>query len=348
MSNPGKVRFGVIGAGLWGEVHAEIYSRHPYAELAAVCDGDEARARRVAAAYGAARVYTDFRELVKDPAVDAVAVVTPDFAHREPIVAAAQAGKHVITEKPLATTQEDAEAIAAAVRAAGITLMVDFHARWNPPLAIARRNIEEGTLGRILSAYFRLNDTIYVPTRMLSWAARSSILWFLGSHTVDALRFLLADEVERVYSVSRAGVLRERGIDVPDLYQSILEFRCGVVATIENNWVIPNSHPSVNDIKVNILGSKGMINMDLTNNQLIERFLESSNDHPDCIVKPQVRDKHVGFAYESIRDFVECLAIGKPVEVGLEDGLRVTRVVLAIMESAEARRPVRVTYPGLE
>jgi predicted dehydrogenase len=120
------------------------------------------------------------------------------------------------------------------------------------------------------------------------------------------------------------------------------------VATIENNWVIPNSHPSVNDIKVNILGSKGMINMDLTNNQLIERFLESSSDHPDCIVKPQVRDKHVGFAYESIRDFVECLAIGKPVEVGLEDGLRVTRVVLAIMESAEARRPVRVTYPGLE
>ena len=348
MSAARQIRFGVIGAGLWGEVHAEIYSQHPYARLVAVCDADAARAQKVAAAHGGVRACTDFRELAGDPEVDAVAVVTPDFAHREPILAAARAGKHVITEKPLATTAEDAEAIAAAVRAAGITLMVDFHARWNPPFAIARRNIEEGTLGRILSAYFRLNDTIYVPTKMLSWAASSSILWFLGSHTVDTLRFLLADEVERVYSVSRAGVLKERGIDVPDLYQSILEFRSGVVATIENNWVIPNSHPAVNDFKVNILGSKGMINMDLTNNQLIERYLEASSDHPDCIVKPQVRDKHVGFAYESIRDFVECLALGKPVQVGLEDGLRVTRVVLAIMESARTGRPVTVRYPGQE
>jgi predicted dehydrogenase len=207
MSVPKKVRFGVVGAGLWGEVHAEIYSQHPYAELAAVCDTDAARARKVAAAYGHVRVYTDFRELARDPGVDAVAVVTPDFAHRAPIVEAARAGKHVITEKPLATTAEDAEAIAAAVREAGITLMVDFHARWNPPFAIARRNIEEGTLGRILSAYFRLNDTISVPTSMLSWAASSSILWFLGSHTVDTLRFLLADEVRRVYSESRSGVL---------------------------------------------------------------------------------------------------------------------------------------------
>jgi predicted dehydrogenase len=143
-------------------------------------------------------------------------------------------------------------------------------------------------------------------------------------------------------------VLAERGVNVPDLYQSILEFRGGVVATIENNWVIPNSHPSVNDIKVNILGSRGMINMDLTNNQLIERYLEGGSDHPDCIVKPRVYDRHVGFAYESIRDFVECLALGRPVRVGLEDGLRVTRVVLAIMQSAESGRPVEVLYPGQE
>jgi predicted dehydrogenase len=222
--------------------------------------------------------------------------------------------------------------------------MVDFHARWNPPLAIARQNIAEGKLGRIMSAYFRLNDTISVPTEMLSWAQKSSILWFLGSHTVDSLRYLFEDEVERVYSVTRASVLKSRGIDVPDLYQSILEFRSGIVATIENNWIIPNTHPSVNDIKVNILGSKGMINMDLTNNQMIERYLEDSSDHPDCIVKPRVRDRHVGFAYESIRDFVDCLYLGKEVQAGLEDGMKVTKVILAIMESASTGHPVTVQY----
>jgi len=339
-----KHRFGVIGAGLWGEAHAEVYATHPWAELAAVCDSDRSRAERVAKRFGAPRVYTDYREMVKDPGVDAVAVATPDFAHRDPVVAAAKAGKHVHSEKPLATSREDAEAIAAAVRASGVTYMVDFHARWNPPFAIARKNIEEGTLGRIMSAYFRLNDTISVPTSMLSWASKSSILWFLGSHTVDTLRFLLADEVERVYSVSRAEVLRERGIDVPDLYQSVLEFRSGVVATIENNWIVPDTNPAVNDFKVNILGSRGMINMDLTNNQLFERYLETTSDHPDCMVKPQVRERHVGFAYEAIRDFVECLALGRPVQAGLDDGLRVTSVILAIMESAAVRAPVTVRY----
>jgi predicted dehydrogenase len=338
------IRFGVIGVGLWGEVHAEIYSSHPYARLVAVCDRDSKRAGQVAECFGAERIYQDFRDLVADPQIDAVAVVTPDFAHRDPIVAAAEAGKNVITEKPLATTLEDAQAVAEAVRKAGITFMVDFHTRWNPPLAIARRDISEGKLGRIASAYFRLNDTISVPTEMLSWARKSSILWFLGSHAVDTLRFLFQDEVRRVYSVSRSSVLKERGIDVPDLYQSILEFRSGVVATIENNWIIPNTHPSVNDIKVNILGSRGMINMDLTNNQMIERYLEDRSDHPDCLVKPRVGDKHVGFAYESIRDFVDCLFLGKEVQATLEDGLKVTRVILAMMESASSGVPIEVQY----
>jgi predicted dehydrogenase len=344
MNMKDPIRFGVIGVGLWGQVHAEIYSNHPYTTLAAVCDRDSKRAKQVAERYGSERVYTDFRDLAADPDIDAVAVVTPDFAHRDPIVAAAEAGKHIITEKPLATTLEDAEAIAKAVRIAAITFMVDFHSRWNPPLAITKKNIADVKLGSIVSAYFRLNDTISVPTEMLSWAEKSSILWFLGSHTVDSLRFLFEDEVERVYSVSRSSVLKGRGIDVPDLYQSVLEFRSGIVATIENNWIIPNTHPSVNDIKVNILGSKGMINMDLTNNQMIERYLEDSSDHPDCIVKPQVRDKHVGFAYESIRDFVECLFLGKEVQANLEDGLKVTKVVLAIMESASTGLPVTVRY----
>jgi predicted dehydrogenase len=340
----GRVRFGVIGTGLWGEVHAEIYSSHPHAELVAVCDSNRGRAQQVGSRYGARRVYTDFRELAADREIDAVAVVTPDFAHREPIEAAARAGKHVITEKPLATTLEDAEAVAEAVRSAGVRLMVDFHTRWNPPIVIARRDIEEGAIGAVVSAYFRLNDTVSVPTEMLSWAAKSSILWFLGSHTVDTLRYLFQDEVEKVYSVSRTVVLKERGIEAPDLYQTILHFRSGIVATIENHWIIPNTHPSVNDIKVNILGSKGMFNMDLTNNQMIERYLEDGSDHPDCLVKPLVRHRHVGFAYESIRDFVDCLATGRELQVGLEDGLKETRVILAIMESAETSRVVTVRY----
>ena len=343
-----EVRFGIVGAGLWGQSHAKVYTTHPSARLAAVCDLDENRAAALASGYGAEKVYTRVADLAADPEVDAVAVVTPDFAHRDPLMAVLEAGKHVIVEKPLATTDDDLRAIAPAVRRAeesgGIKFMVDFHTRWSPPIVSARKDIRDGALGSISSAYYRLNDTMMVATDMLSWAAKSSILWFLGSHTVDTLRFLLDDEVERVYSVSREGVLKERGVDTIDLYQSILEFSSGPVATIENNWIIPNTCPKVNDIKVNILGSKGMYSMDLTNSQDVERYLEGGSSHPDYLVKTEVHGKPVGFAYESIRAFVDCVARDEPVLCGLEDGLRVSRVVLALMESARTRQPVTVGY----
>ena len=339
-----RVRFGLIGTGTWGNVHAETYSTYHRASLAAVCDLDESRARNAADRWVARKVYTDYREMLRDPDIDAVAVATPDFAHCEPIVAAARAGKHIIVEKPLATTCQDLDQIAEAVTRAGVKFMVDFHNRWSPPLVIARNDIENGAIGEIVSAYLRLNNTIYVPLKMLSWSTKSSILWFLGSHTVDALRFLLRDEVARVYSVSRSGVLRGKGVDVPDLYQTILEFDGGPVATIENHWIMPDTSPSYNDFKVSVVGSKGMFNMDLTHNQLIERYVEGRSDHPDVLGAPLVRGRHVGFVYESIRHFVDCVADDKPVAVTLDDGVRVSKVILAIMQSALSREPVKVAY----
>jgi predicted dehydrogenase len=339
-----KVRFGLIGVGTWGNVHAETYSTYNRASLTAVCDLDAARARKTAQQWGAHRVYTDYHEMLRDPDIDAVAVATPDFAHREAIVAAARAGKHIIVEKPLATTRQDLDQIAEAVTKAGVTFMVDFHCRWCPPLVVARTDIENGVIGEIVSAYLRLNNTLYVPLKMLSWAGKTSILWFLGSHTIDALRFLLRDEVVRVYSVSRSGVLRGKGVDVPDIYQTILEFAGGPVATIENHWIMPDTSPSYNDFKVSIVGSKGMFNMDLTHNQLIERYLEDRCDNPDVIDAPLIRGRHVGFVYESIRHFVDCVADDKPVAATLDDGMRVSTVILAIMQSASTREPVKVTY----
>ncbi len=187
-----QIRFGIVGAGLWGQAHAEVYSTHPMAALTAVCDTDESKARTLGDKYRVAAVYRDFEALAEDPNVDAVAVVTPDFAHCGPILAAARCRKDVLVEKPLATTAGELEQIAQAVTRAGIRCMVDFHNRWSPPIVVARQSIAADELGPLVSAYVRLNDTIFVPTTMLSWAARSSILWFLGSHAVDTLRFLRA------------------------------------------------------------------------------------------------------------------------------------------------------------
>lgn len=335
--------FGVIGAGLWGQAHADVYATHPNSELIGIYDLNRAKARVLADKHGV-KAYDSLDKLLADPEIDAVGIATPDFAHRDPTVAAAEAGKHILVEKPLATKIEDAEAIAAAVRESGVRLMVDFHARWSPPFVVARQSIVEGKLGKVISAYYRLNDVISVPLEMLSWAEESSILWFLGSHAIDTLRWMLDDEVERVYSVSRSGVLKERGLDVPDIYQTILEFESGAIATIENNWIVPNTQPNINDMKMNILGTEGMIDMDLTNNGVIRRYLHDSHDQPDVFVNPTIHGKRVGFAYEAIRDFVERLADGREFITDLVDGVRVTRTIIAIMESAEDRLPKVVQY----
>ena len=336
-----KVGMAVIGCGAWGLNHCKTYVQYPSSDLVAVCDVDAEKARRVGETFGVPH-YTSIAAMLKEEAIDAVAVVTPDFAHADAVVAAVKAGKHVLCEKPLVTTREDAVRVLQAAKASNVQIMTDFHNRWSPVYYTIKENIEKGKIGKVMSAYMRLNDEITWPAKNLAWAAQSSILWFLGSHTVDVLCWLFDDTVRRVFAVSRSGVLRARGVDVPDLYQSILEFTGGGVATIENSWILPGSLGYPNDHKFNITGDKGMFNVDFSHNALLERFLEETSDHPDILVRPVIQGKPTGLAFESIRDFVDRICLGEEVRVNLESSVHVTAVILALLASAECRAPVLV------
>ncbi len=340
------VRIAVIGAGLWGFKHGQIYAEHPGAEIAGVCDLDAARAAKFAAEFGlpAENAFTGHREMLDKIKCDAVAIVTPDHLHRDLAVDCAERGKHILLEKPLATTREDVAAVVKAVERNKVRIMVDLHNRWSPPFAVAKKAIQDGEIGEVVSAYFRLNDVKSVATKMLSWAGKSSILWFLGSHSVDTLRWIFEDEVESVYCVSRRGVLAAEGVDVEDIYQSILTFKGGGIATMENGWITPDTFPCVNDIKFNVTGTKGMFNLDLSNNQMIERFTETASDRPDVLVRHSIHGSPRGFSYESIRHFVDRLIDGREFLVSLQDAANASLVILAIMESAHKRRPVKVDY----
>ena len=244
-----QVNLAIVGAGVWGDTHAGIYTEHPRANLVAICDHDIHKAEAVATKYGVDRVYDSVEALLDANGFEAVSIVTPDHLHADLAVACAEAGKHLLIEKPIATTREDVRRIVSAAHKHDVRVMVDLHNRWSPPFAAAKQAIVRGELGKLRHGYFRLNDIIWVATDMLSWSAQSSILWFLGSHSLDTLQWLFDDQISRVYAVSNRGVLDALGIDAPDSYLTTLEFRNGGIAQMENSWITPNENLCINDIK---------------------------------------------------------------------------------------------------
>lgn len=336
-----KLRIGVIGAGLWGGNHARVFTTLAETELVAVCDQDEGRARAMAAKAPGAGVYTDYRALIADPKVDAVSVATPDFTHTPIILAALAAGKHVLSEKPLATTLEEAEQIAAAAKASPAKLMVDFHNRANPVLVGLHDAVAAGEIGRAVHGFAKLSNTTFVPYKMLSWAARSSALWFLGSHLVDVLRYVLDDEVKRVYAVARKGVLQSHGVDTHDVHLSTLEFAGGAVVAMENSWVLSEQNPMVYDFRVDLVGDKGQVSGNPSHNGGITKMGAEGLRFGDTIgVTPTGPGRIGGFVLESIARFVDMVLHDAPPLASVEDGLTATRILTAIERSAASGQPV--------
>jgi len=337
------ISFGVIGCGTWGQAHAEIFASHPRSRLCAVCDVDKKRAMQVGQKYSIP-FYGDYNEMLDREELDAVGIATPDFAHVEPLMAAVLKHKHVLCEKPLVTEKQDLEAVVRAVEKTGVRVMVDYHNRWNVPFVKAKKRLREGELGEPVNGYMRLTDIQWVPKEYISWAAETSILWFLGSHTVDTLTWLFGDRVRRVYAVSRSGILKAQGIDAVDVYMSMLEFEKGGIAQTENGWITPDSNPFINDFKFNLLCTRGMVNIDLSSSNFFEIYSMDKVEHPDFLVKPRVYGKPMGFSYESIRDFIERLYMDEDFVVPFEESVNVNRVIFAIMDSAESGEPVDISY----
>jgi predicted dehydrogenase len=339
-----KLKMAIVGAGIWGENHAKIYKAHPFCEVVAVCDEKPGKAQALADRIGIPQSYENYDEMFSKSGCDAVAIVTPDFAHAQIAIKAAENKKDILVEKPLATTREDVFAMQEAFEKNRVRVMVDLHNRWSPAFNVAHQSLEQGELGTPYSGYMRLNDIKWVATDMLPWAAKSSILWFLGSHSLDTLRWFFDDEVVRVYSVSREGILKGLGVDTADTYLSTLEFKKGGVAHMENGWITPNANPCVNDIKFSILGDKGMISLDMSNHNLIQKYTDQKVTVPDVVVQHSIFGYPKGFAFESIRSFVDCVLSGEEFKVSVKDAANTSLAILAIMESARTRTPVDVRY----
>ena len=230
---------GVIGLGILGENYVKFFQEHDATRVVAVADVRAEVAERVAALAGA-QAHTDYREMLRTQRLDLVAVATPDPLHRDPTVAALEAGvPNIIQEKPLATTLEDAQAIYEAAEKRKARVFVNFANRATSLDIASHYVIQAGLLGPVVYGESRLDDNIVVPTglwgdRSKAWAAGSSTAHFLLSHVVDLLRWYFSPaEVKEVYAITQSRVL---GF-TPDLYDAFLTFDTGLKVRVKAEWI---------------------------------------------------------------------------------------------------------------
>ncbi len=324
-----KLKAAVIGAGIYGQVHARAWAGDPRTELVCVWSRSEERAQAVGTKFGV-RYTTDLQQIARDDEIDIVSVATPDFAHTEPTLMMLAAGKHVLTEKPMAISRAECEQILAARDRAGTKLMVNFHNRWYPPIAHAKQVITEGEIGKPVICYARLSDQMVVPTQWLSWAGHSGPEWFLFPHLVDIIRWLLGQQIRQVFAVGHKGVLAAQGIDCYDAIQAQLVLDDSL-ATIESSWILPRAWRSVIDFKIDILGADGKIAVE-ADKEGIEVSTDQRLETP-FILDPTTTE------VLPFQHFIDCILNDEPPSCSGEDGLAVTRVIEGIVASLQTGTP---------
>ncbi|GAA3319356.1 Gfo/Idh/MocA family protein [Arthrobacter ramosus] len=375
-SSAGKKTLGVaaIGYAFMGKAHSNAWRNVgsffdvPAFEQKVLVGRDPEQVARAAARYGWSESATDWRSVLERDDVHIVDICAPGWMHAEIAIAALEAGKHVLVEKPLANTLAEAEAMTDAARAArarGIQSMIGFNYRRVPALALAKELIAEGRLGtvrHVRAAY--LQDWLVDPDSPMTWrlnkeTAGSGALGDIASHAIDQVLFLLGDTVTEVsgrlhtFVDSRPGPDGPEQVTVDDAAWATLTLASGAVASVEVSRMATGRK---NSLTMEIYGDKGSLLFDLESiNELgfmdatvpvreqgFRRILVNEPDHPYMDAWwPQghvIGWEHT-FTHE-IRDFLTAVATGTPPTPSFEDGLAVQQVLAAIEESADAKSAI--------
>jgi 1,5-anhydro-D-fructose reductase (1,5-anhydro-D-mannitol-forming) len=301
----------------------------PNSTLAGVVRRDLAKAKDFADRHGAASAYDDYLALLEDPAVDAVYIATPNAMHADQVVEAAQAGKHVLCDKPLATTVADAKRAVDACEAAGVRLGVTFQTRNQQGMSQLRQLLADGEVGSVRLVQMEVGIGRMLPQgwRTDPSLAGVGVMNNMGVHAYDLLRYLLADEVVE----ATAALGHEPGLDLDTVSLALLRFASGPLAYVNVNQATPHFRP---DLVVH--GTEG-------------RVLATNATRPHLRGQVEVRGRDGerrfpvdtgGCFRDTVGAFAEALLEGRPVSPSGADGLVSVRLVDALLRSAREKRTV--------
>lgn len=344
-ADEGARRYGaaIWGAGWVAGEHIKAYCRNPCAEVVAIGsrtpEGAARKREQAGLSADGCAVYDDLGALLADRRVDVVSICTPNDQHAEQAIAAAQAGKHLVIEKPPAITLEGLRAMRDAVRAAGVRTIVSFVLHWNPLLRTVRALRDDGALGKIVLA--RADYWHHIHPEEWSgyhWARTrahgGSMMLAGGCHAVDAVRWLVGTDVTEVMSlvgpVSSGG-----GYEYPGTAAAVLRFADGALGQV--SVCVDAYLPYAFNLEV--LGDQGSVR----NNRLFTRKLPGQTDWATLpTILPDSGDVTHHPFQEEIDHFVAALQAGEEATPNLEDAAKTTEVCLAADLSAAEGRPVRL------
>ncbi|WP_163101969.1 Gfo/Idh/MocA family protein [Peribacillus alkalitolerans] len=338
-----KIKVGVIGCGsIAKHRHLPEYLSNEQVEIVAVCDIVEERVNELAKSYNA-KAYISYEELLTNPDIDAVSVCTPNYLHAPITIAALNAGKHVLCEKPMATSRADAEEMIKAAERSMKKLMIAHNQRFVTSHQKARQLIEKGEVGKIYS--FR---TAFGHGGPEGWSADGKESWFfkkkeafigamgdLGVHKTDLLRFLLGEEFVEVGAFVETSA--KENSDVDDTAVCVLKTDSGIIGTLAASW----SYVSKEDNSTIIYGEKAILRLeDDPNHSLVVQYKNGE------VVKYELGEIQTNEAggqksSEVINHFVNSIVKNIEPPVTGEEGLKSLQVVLAALESNETKRIVK-------
>jgi predicted dehydrogenase len=329
-----RVRIGIIGLGIMGNLYAKIYSVHPLAEVVAVCSLRQKQVDEIRSRYGVRDGYVDYRKMLERKDLDAVVVATPDRHHFAPARAALESGKHVLVEKPFTTSVSEADELIRLSQRVGKFVQVSFNHRWLSAYQQAKQTIQSGQIGAPLAGYARKNDTLYVATEYISWAGETTSAWFLSSHDIDLMRWWLESEPVEVRALGRKEVLVARGIPTYDVIQAQVKFASGAFVTFESAWVYPNTFPSMVDSFMEVIGAAGHLHMD-RKCESIEVSTNEKFSYPKGFLTAEIYGRLRGAFPSCLEDFLFAIREGTQPHVTAMDGRQVTAALEAIHRSLE-------------
>ena len=322
-----KVRIGVIGLGWFGEIHCDAISAIPSFELAALCTRTESRLSDLGKKFGVSQLYTDYEEMLADPNIDAVSIVTMWDQHTAPAIAALEAGKHVFLEKPMAHTVADCQQICDAAAKAKGHLMIGHICRFNPRYAAAKEQIASGAIGKILSMNSRRNIPAAWTPEILNKIGPITgdaihdtdlMLWFTGAKVVSAY----------------AQTVDLRRLKNPDIGQTMYRFDNGATAILETVWCMPEKTPFDIDERMSVIGSEGFVHIQDTFPNIGVCTADGFRS-PDSTYWPTLRGQTGGALREELSYFADCCTTGTPPSIITpEESMAALAATLAAEESA--------------